>query len=69
MTTRLTGGLNQGYKPKLPEFEHKLLPLPLYSPEYNSIEKTWAHIKKHLKKVLPSCNTFFEALLSCSCFN
>ncbi|KYA33591.1 transposase, partial [Streptococcus pneumoniae] len=22
-----------------------------------------------LKKVLPSCNTFYEALLSCSCFN
>ena len=51
------------------EFGHKLLPLPPYSPEYNPIEKTWAHIKKHLKKVLPSCNTFFEALLSCSCFN
>ena len=40
------------------EFGHKLLPLPPYSPEYNPIEKTWAHIKKHLKKVLPSCNTF-----------
>ena len=51
------------------EFGLKLLPLPPYSPEYNPIEKTWAHIKKHLKKVLPSCNTFFEALLSCSCFN
>ena len=51
------------------EFGHKLLPLPPYSPEYNPIEKTWAHIKKHLKKVLPSCNTFFEALLSYSCFN
>ena len=51
------------------EFRHKLLPLPPYSPEYNPIKKTWAHIKKHLKKVLPSCNTFFEALLSCSCFN
>ncbi|KYA50737.1 transposase, partial [Streptococcus pneumoniae] len=25
--------------------------------------------KKHLKKVLPSCNTFYEALLSYSCFN
>ena len=33
------------------EFGHKLLPLPPYSPEYNPIEKTWAHIKKHLKKV------------------
>ena len=51
------------------EFGHKLLPLPPYSPEYNPIEKTWAHIKKHLKKVLPSCSTFFEALLSYSCFN
>ena len=51
------------------EFGHKLLPLPPYSPEYHPIKKTWAHIKKHLKKVLPSCNTFFEALLSCSCFN
>ncbi|EJH07873.1 putative transposase [Streptococcus pneumoniae GA56348] len=51
------------------EFGYKLLPLPPYSPEYNPIEKTWAHIKKHLKKVLPSCNTFYEALLSCSCFN
>ncbi|HGS0416095.1 TPA: transposase, partial [Streptococcus pneumoniae] len=55
------------------EFGYKLLPLPPYSPEYNPIEKTWAHIKKHLKKhlkkVLPSCHTFYEALLSCSCFN
>ena len=32
------------------EFGHKLLPLPPYSPEYNPIEKTWAHIKKHLEK-------------------
>ncbi|HGQ4711012.1 TPA: transposase, partial [Streptococcus pneumoniae] len=50
-------------------FGYKLLPLPPYSPEYNPIEKTWAHIKKNLKKVLPSCNTFYEALFSCSCFN
>lgn len=48
---------------------HELLPLPPYSSEYNPIEKTWAHIKKHLKNVLPSCNTFYESLLSCSCFN
>ncbi len=32
-------------------------------------EKTWAQIKKHLRKVLANCDTFFEALLSCSCFN
>jgi len=42
------------------EFGHKILPLPPYSPEYNPIEKTWAYIAKHLKKVLPSCNTFFR---------
>ncbi len=42
------------------ELGHKLLPLPPYSPEYNPIEKTLAHIKKHLKKVLASCNTFFR---------
>ena len=51
------------------EFGHKLLPFPPYSPEYNPIEKTWAHIKKHLKKVLPSCTTFYEALFSYSCFH
>ena len=32
------------------EFGHKLLPLPPYSPEYNPIEKTWAHIKKSFVK-------------------
>ena len=40
------------------EFGHKFLPLPPYSPEYNPIEKTRAHIKKQLKMVLPSCSTF-----------
>ncbi len=45
------------------EYGHKLLPLPPYSPEYNPIEKTWAHIKKHLRKVLPNCDTFLEVLL------
>ena len=51
------------------ELGHKLLPLPPYSPEYNPIEKTWTHIKKHLKMVLLSCSTFFEAFLSSFCFN
>lgn len=51
------------------EYGHKLLPLPPYSPEYNPIEKTWAHIKKHLRKVLPNCDTFLEALLSHTYFN
>ena len=51
------------------EFGHKLLPLPLYSPESNPIEKTRTHIKKHLNKVLPTCSTFFDAFLSYSCCN
>ncbi|NQP63975.1 IS630 family transposase, partial [Streptococcus suis] len=29
----------------------------------------WAHIKKHLRRVLPNCDTFLEVLLSYSCFN
>ncbi|HEP1836165.1 TPA: transposase, partial [Streptococcus suis] len=41
---------------------HRLLPLPPYSPEYNPIEKIWAHIKKHLRRVLPNCDTFLEVL-------
>ncbi|KYA13573.1 transposase [Streptococcus pneumoniae] len=50
---------------------HRMGKLELLCEEFGHkpIEKTWAHIKKHLKKVLPSCNTFYEALLSCSCFN
>ena len=50
------------------EHGHKLLPLSPYSPEYNPIEKTLAHIKKHLRKALPICNTFLEVLTSCSYF-
>ena len=33
------------------EFGHKLLPLPPYSPEYNPIEKKWAHIKASQKGI------------------
>lgn len=51
------------------KYGHKLLPLAPYSPEHNPIEKTWAHMKKHLRKVLPDNGTFFEALLSYSCLN
>ncbi|HEL2219803.1 TPA: IS630 family transposase, partial [Streptococcus suis] len=29
---------------------------------YNPIEKIWAHIKKHLRRVLPNCDTFLEVL-------
>ncbi|HEL2219047.1 TPA: IS630 family transposase, partial [Streptococcus suis] len=27
---------------------------------YNPIEKIRAHIKKHLRRVLPNCDTFLE---------
>ena len=59
---------NHTYYEQAPE-KVALFLIPPHSPEYNLIEKTWAHIKKHLKKVLPSCNIFYEALLSYSCFN
>ncbi|WP_225204034.1 transposase, partial [Streptococcus pneumoniae] len=32
-----------------------LLPLPPYSPEYNPIEKTWAHIKKQSRCKSQTC--------------
>ncbi|MFH6687205.1 IS630 family transposase, partial [Streptococcus suis] len=32
-------------------------------------EKIWAHIKKHIRRVLTNCDTFLEVLLSCSCFS
>ena len=44
------------------EFGHKLLPLPPYSPEYNTIEKTWAYIKKHLEKSITKLQYFFLRL-------
>lgn len=44
---------------------HRLLPLPPYSPDYNPIEKTWAHMKKYLRKVLPNYNTFQRLLCPC----
>ena len=40
------------------EFGYKLLPLPPYSPEYNPIEKTWAHIKKNLKQSITKLQYF-----------
>lgn len=43
---------------------HIVLPLPPYSPELNPIEKTWAHIKGYLRKVMKSFRDFDEALLS-----
>ena len=48
---------------------HKILSLSPYSPELNPIEKVWANIKKHLRKVLPDTENFIPALLRSSYFN
>ena len=37
------------------KFGHKVLPLPPYSPELNSIEKNWAKLKKFLQKISNFC--------------
>ncbi|WP_202189014.1 transposase, partial [Neisseria mucosa] len=44
------------------------LPLPPYSPELNPIEKVWANIKRHLRKVMSGCLSFEQALLGIFCF-
>ena len=41
---------NHTYYEQAPE-KVALFLIPPHSPEYNLIEKTWAHIKKHLKRV------------------
>jgi len=38
--------------------------LPPYSPNLNKIELFWAWLKRHLRKVLPSFDTFDDALYS-----
>ena len=44
---------------------NRLIFLPPYSPELNSIEKYWNWLKCHLKKILPLFNTFDDALFEC----
>ena len=41
---------NHTYYEQAPE-KVALFLIPPHSPEYNLIEKTWAHIKKHLKRL------------------
>ena len=48
---------------------HKVLPLALYSPELNPIEKVWANIKRYLRTVLSDYARFDDALLSYFDFN
>ena len=44
------------------KFDHVLLPLPPYSPDLNPIEKTWANIKKFIRKIVAYFDKFEEAL-------
>ena len=39
-----------------------LIFLPPYSPELNPIEHFWAWLKRQLRKILPSCSSFNDAL-------
>ena len=40
-----------------------LIFLPPYSPELNPIEHFWAWLKRQLRKILPSCSSFDDALV------
>lgn len=46
------------------EFGHKVLPLPHYSPEYNTIEKTWATSKRYYQVAIPFTRLFCPILVS-----
>ena len=43
---------------------HKLFFLPPYSPELNPIENFWSSLKRYLRKILPSCDSFDNAMRS-----
>ena len=51
------------------EHGHVALPLSPYSPDLNPIEKVWANIKRHMRKIIPKYSTFEEALLFYSYLN
>ena len=41
---------------------HSLIFLPPYSPELNPIENFWSWLKRHLRKILPSHDSFDKAM-------
>lgn len=43
----------------------RLIFLPPYSPELNPIEKFWGWLKRNLEKILPSFDSFDDALFEC----
>ena len=43
---------------------HRVLFLPPYSPELNPIENFWGWLKRELRRILPCCPTFSDALRS-----
>lgn len=51
-------------QPLAQKFGYKILPLTPYSPELNPIEHTWAHLKKHIRTVLPHYCHFTDAIVS-----
>ena len=44
---------------------HRLIFLPPYSPELNPIENFWSWLKNRLRKILPDCRSFDDALHEC----
>jgi Transposase and inactivated derivatives len=56
-------------KSVLPELAKKknchVLFLPPYSPDLNPIEKKWSWLKRTLRKILPSFDSFDDALSCC----
>ena len=44
------------------KFGCNIIFLPPYSPELNPMENFWSWLKRYLKKILPSCDSFNEAL-------
>jgi len=46
-------------------YDCSLLFLPPYSPDLNPIEKFWAWLKRKLREILPSADSFDSALSAC----
>jgi putative transposase len=47
------------------EYGFTIIFLPPYSPDFNPLEKFWAWMKSHLKKIIRNYDTFCDALLEC----
>jgi transposase len=45
----------------------RILFLPAYSPQFNPIEKFWAHFKRLIAKLLPNCDSLSDAVAAAFC--